>query len=184
MKLTEFFLEQLDREAASTRLALQRVPEGHNDWKPHEKSMPLGYLASLVATMTGWIVIMVRKDELDLKSPGSAKFKPLEWTSRKELLETLETAHAEAREVLRNTTDEHLMTNWRFVIGQQVVSENPRHVMITDSVFSHLAHHRGQLTVYLRLNQASVPALYGPSADEGMALPGHGTLRSSAEAVA
>ncbi len=93
-------------------------------------------------------------------------------------------AHAEAREALQNTTDEHLMTNWRFVIGEHVVSNNPRQVMIADAVFSHLAHHRGQLTVYLRLNEASVPALYGPSADEGMGLPGHETGYSSTEAVA
>ncbi len=169
MKLTDFFVAQLDREVASNRLALQRVPEGHNDWKPHDKSMPLGYLASLVATMPAWIVSMVKQDQLDLKSPGAAKFKALEWKSRSELLAALDAAHAEAREALENTTDEHLMTNWRFVIGEHVVSDNPRQMMIADAVFSHLAHHRGQLTVYLRLNEASVPALYGPSADEGMA---------------
>jgi len=169
MKLTEFFLAQLEREVSSSRAALQRVPEGHNDWKPHERSMPLGYLASLVATMPAWIVSMVKQDELDLKSPAAAKFKPLEWQKREELLAALDAAAAEAREALQNTTDEHLLTNWRFKVGEQVVSENPRHVMIADAVFSHLAHHRGQLTVYLRLNEASVPALYGPSADEGMA---------------
>jgi uncharacterized damage-inducible protein DinB len=169
MKLTDFFLAQLDREVASSRLALQRVPEGHNDWKPHEKSMPLGYLAALVATMPGWITSMVKQDELDLKSPGAAKFKPLEWRSRQELLRALDETHAEAREALQETNDEHLLTTWRFTIGEHVVSENPRHVMIADAVFSHLAHHRGQLTVYLRLNEASVPALYGPSADEGKA---------------
>ena len=167
MKLTEFFLEQLEREVASSRAALQRVPEGHNDWKPHSKSMPLGYLASLVATMPSWIVSMVKQDELDLKSPGAAKFKPLEWQKREELVSALDRASAEAREALRNTTDEHLLTTWRFKVGETVVSENPRHIMIADSVYSHLAHHRGQLTVYLRLNEASVPALYGPSADEG-----------------
>ena len=169
MKLTEFFLEQLDREAASSRLALQRVPEGHNHFKPHDKSMPLGYLASLVATMPSWIVSMVKQDEFDLKSPEAAKFKPLEWQRREQLIAALDAATAAAREAIENTTDEHLLTKWKFVVGGHVVSENPRHVMITDSVFSHLAHHRGQLTVYLRLNEASVPALYGPSADEGQA---------------
>ena len=167
MKLTEFFLAQLEREVASSRLALQRVPEGHSDWKPHSKSMPLGYLASLVATMPSWIVSMVKQDELDLKSPAAARFKPLEWNKREELVAALDAAGAEAREALQNATDEHLLTTWRFKVGEHVVSENPRHVMIADAVFSHLAHHRGQLTVYLRLNEASVPALYGPSADEG-----------------
>ncbi len=166
MKLTEFFLAQLEREAASTRLALQRVPEGHNDWKPHDKSMPLGYLASLVATMPSWVVSMVTQNEFDMRSPEAAKFKPLEWSTRAELLAALDAAVAGAREALQQTTDEHLLTPWKFVVGGHVVSENPRHVMIADSVISHLAHHRGQLTVYLRLNGASVPAIYGPSADE------------------
>jgi uncharacterized damage-inducible protein DinB len=83
------------------------------------------------------------------------------------LLTALEGSVAEAREALRNTTDDHLMTPWRFRAGNQVLDESPRHVMIAHAVFSHLAHHRGQLTVYLRLNEASVPAIYGPSADEG-----------------
>jgi uncharacterized damage-inducible protein DinB len=169
MKLTEFFLEQLDREAASSRLALQRVPEGHNDWKPHERSMPLGYLASLVATMPSWIVSMVKQDEFDLKSPEAAKFKPMEWQKREQLISALDAATAAAHDAIRSTTDDHLLTTWKFVAGGNVLSENPRHIMIADSVFSHLAHHRGQLTVYLRLNEASVPALYGPSADEGRA---------------
>lgn len=167
MKLTELLLADLEREAAGTRSALQRVPEGHNDWKPHPKSMPLGYLASLLATMPSWVAMMVKQNELDLKSPGAAKFKPLEWRTRSELVSALDAGVGAAREALQNTTDDHLLTPWRFVVGGHVASENPRHVMIADAVFSHLAHHRGQLTVYLRLNGASVPALYGPSADEG-----------------
>ena len=167
MKLTELLLAELEREAASSRLALERLPEGINDWKPHPKSMALGYLAWLVATMPSWVVMMVEQDELDFKSPAAAKFKPLEWRSRSELVAALQTGLAQARTALSNTTDEHLLTPWRFVVGGQVVDENPRHIMIADAVFSHLAHHRGQLTVYLRLNNASVPALYGPSADEG-----------------
>jgi uncharacterized damage-inducible protein DinB len=113
------------------------------------------------------VAVMVKQKELDLKSPGAAKFKPLEWRTRSELVSALDAGVAAARAALQNTTDDHLLTPWRFVVGGQVASENPRHVMIADAVFSHLAHHRGQLTVYLRLNGASVPALYGPSADEG-----------------
>jgi uncharacterized damage-inducible protein DinB len=167
MKLTNLLLAELEREAAHSRLALERLPEGRNDWKPHEKSMALGYLASLVATMPSWVVLMVKQDELDFKSPVAAKFKPLEWQTRGELLTALDNSLTAAREALSNTTDEHLMMPWRFRVGEHVVDENPRHIMIRESVFSHLAHHRGQLTVYLRLNEASVPALYGPSADEG-----------------
>lgn len=167
MRLTDLLLANLEREASSTRSALLRVPEGHNDWKPHPKSMPLGYLASLVATMLSWIVTMVKQDQLDMKSADAAKFKPLEWRKRDELVAALDAGVAEAREALQNTTDKHLLTSWKFVVGGYVASENTRHVMISDAVFSHLAHHRGQLTVYLRLSEASVPAIYGPSADEG-----------------
>ena len=129
--------------------------------------MPLGYLASLVASMPSWIGMMLNQDELDLKSPDAARFKPLDWRKRDELGAALDAGVLEAREALQNSDDEHLLTPWKFMVGGHVVSENPRHVMIADAVFSHLAHHRGQLTVYLRLNDASVPALYGPSADEG-----------------
>ncbi len=167
LRLTDFFLQELEREAAVTRRTLERVPEAQNDWKPHPKSMPLGYLAWLVATMPSWIVSMVQADEFDMKSAGAEKFKPAEWKSRDELLSAHEASLRRAREALQNTKDEHLLTPWKFVVGEHVVSENPRHVMIQDSVFNHLAHHRGQLTVYLRLHQEKVPALYGPSADEG-----------------
>jgi len=169
VKLSEFMLAQLEREVATSRLALQRVPEGHNDWKPHERSMPLGCLAALVATMPSWIISMVKQDAFDMTSPEAAKFKPLEWQKREQLIAALDAAAAGAREALQGASDDHLLTTWKLMVGGQVVNESPRHIMITDSVFSHLAHHRGQLTVYLRLNEASVPALYGPSADEGRA---------------
>ena len=169
MKLKEFLLAQLEREAASSRLALQRVPEGHNDWKPHDRSMPLGYLASLVATMPSWIISMVKQNEFDIRSEEAAKYKPLEWATRADLVAALDSAVAGAREALQQTTDEHLLTPWKFLAGGHLMNESPRHIMIADSVFSHLAHHRGQLTVYLRLNEAPVPAIYGPSADEGRA---------------
>jgi len=122
--------------------------------KPHAKSMPLGYLASLVATMLTSVAMMVDLDELDLKAPGAARFKPLEWTTRADLIAALDSGVEESRRALRSTTDEDLLKPWKFVVGSYVASENPRHIMITDAVFSHLAHHRGQLTVYLRLNEA------------------------------
>jgi uncharacterized damage-inducible protein DinB len=166
MKLTDFFLNQLEEEAAPTRRTLERVPEGRNDWKPHEKSMLLGYLSALVASMPGWIAFMINQDELDLSAPGSAKFRPQVVSSSRELVQLLDDSVAIAREALTKTTDEHLMTPWRFMAGGHVISEQPRYIMIRHAVFSHLAHHRGQLTVYLRLNDAPVPAIYGPSADE------------------
>jgi uncharacterized damage-inducible protein DinB len=166
MDLKEMFLGKLEREALATRKVIERVPEGRNSWKPHEKSMELGYLAVLVATMPGWIWFMIEKDELDLGDPGNGGLKPKVVATTAELLAALDEAVAKARKALEATTEEHLMKNWQFKIAGQVVMEAPRHVMLSDSVFSHLAHHRGQLTVYLRLNEAKVPAIYGPTADE------------------
>jgi len=167
MKMTELFLGQLEREAASTRRVLERGPEGKAEWQPHVKSMKMGYLATLVATMPGWVDMMINQDELDLRPVGGAPYKQQEFGSAGELVAALEASVAQGRAALLGTTDEHLMTPWRFMVGGKVVSENPRYIMLSDAVFHHWAHHRGQLTVYLRLNDAMVPAIYGPSADEG-----------------
>lgn len=166
MKLTELFLAELEREAISTRAALRRVPEGHNDWKPHPGSMALGHLAALVATIPSWVATMVRQDKIDLKAPESDRFKPVEWRTRKELISALDAGLDQARQALLETTDQHLMRPWKFVADGQLVNEDPRHVMIRDAVFSDLAQHRGQLTVYLRLNEASVAGIHCSSADE------------------
>ena len=166
MKLTDMFLAELEREAAGTRGVLERVPEGRNDWKPHEKSMSLGSLASLVATMPSWAAMMVTQNELDLRVSGESNFHPRDFRTSRELVEMFEAAVSKAREALANTTDEHLMTSWTLRAGSNVLNEQPRHIAIRDGVFNHLAHHRGQLTVYLRLNDARVPSVYGPSVDE------------------
>jgi len=167
MKLTELFLNQLTSEEGGTRRVLERVPEGRNDWKPHEKSMPLGYLSALLAGMPGWIAFMVNRDELDIASAEGAKFKPQIPATNRELLDAFDESLAKARRALEETTDQRLMAPWKFIVAGHVADERPRYMMIRDAVFSHLAHHRGQLTVYLRLNEALVPAIYGPSADEG-----------------
>jgi uncharacterized damage-inducible protein DinB len=166
VKLIELFLDQLKSEEGGTRRVLERVPEGRNDWKPHEKSMPLGYLAALVAGMPGWIEFIVNRSELDIASAEGAKFKPQVPATNRELLDSFEKNMAKARGTLQATTDEHLSTPWKFVVAGHVADERPRYMMIRDAVFSHWAHHRGQLTVYLRLNNALVPPVYGPSADE------------------
>jgi uncharacterized damage-inducible protein DinB len=103
---------------------------------------------------------------LDINSPGGATFRPQVVPTCNELVRMLDESVAKAREALAHTSDDHLMTTWKFVVSGHVVSEQPRYVMIRDAVFNHLAHHRGQLTVYLRLNDALVPSIYGPSADE------------------
>jgi uncharacterized damage-inducible protein DinB len=165
MELKRFFLEQLEREVVASRKAIERVPEGRSSWKPHEKSMELGKLASLVATMPGWVALMIDRDGLDLNSGGeSFRTKPAE--TRAELLAALDKAHAEGRRALEGATEEHLMKHWKLKMGEQVLSDDPRYAAIADGALAHLAHHRGQLTVYLRLLESKVPAIYGPSADE------------------
>ena len=166
MDLKSYLLARLESEAALTRKAVARVPEGRNDFKPHEKSMPLGYLAALVASMPGWITLMIERDELNLDDQTSQGFRPEVAGSSPELVAGFEAAVAGARRSLETTTNEHLLTPWAFKMGGHAVSQDARHIMIANAVFSHLAHHRGQLTVYLRLCDATVPALYGPSADE------------------
>ncbi|HEX4487473.1 MAG TPA: damage-inducible protein DinB [Terriglobales bacterium] len=167
MKLNELLSADLLREAAGTRRVLERAPEGRPDWKPHPKSMALGYLTNLVATMPSWIVKMVNQDHWDLHPAVGEPYKQPSQTTRAEWLATHDSGVAQAQQALANATDEHLLTVWKFMVAGNVVSEGPRHVMIRDGVLSHLAHHCGQLTVYLRLNSEPVPALYGPSADEG-----------------
>jgi len=166
MILKDYFLAQLDREAASTRKAIERIPEGHSDFKPHPRSMEFGYLASVVASMIGWIALIIDRDELNLDGPEGAEFRTKTLTTKSDLLASLDKAIANARRSFESTTDEHLAKPWAFKMGGNAVSQNPRSITIADAVFSHLAHHRGQLTVYLRLLEAKVPALFGPSADE------------------
>ena len=164
MKWTEFFAAQLEREAPISKRVLERVPEGRPGWKPHEKSMPLGYLSLLVAQMPGWLAMAIRQDELDLNPPGGRPAPPATDTTAR-LLAVHEDSLKQAREALGGTSDAHLATPWKLLVAGHVVMEQPRHVVIADT-FTHLAHHRGQLTVYLRLNGAAVPSVYGPSADD------------------
>lgn len=165
MRATELFLAELDREVARSRRALERVPEGKYDWKPHDKSMAFGYLAELVATMPSWIAMAIRQDELDLNPPGGSPPPRANLRTSAALVESLQKAAADARAAVQGTNDDFLMTPWKLLFGGKVVLEQPRHEVIQDT-FNHMAHHRGQMTVYLRLLGAAVPAIYGPSADE------------------
>lgn len=165
MQIHELFAAQLEREAAVSRRVLARVPAGHDDWKPHEKSMAFGYLATLVATVPSWVERMVARDELDLNPPGGASFRPPQWRTAEELAALHEGCVAGALAALRGTTDARLDGRWRLLVAGRVVDENPRHVFVADAL-THLAHHRGQLTVYLRLLGVPVPSVYGPSADD------------------
>lgn len=165
MKLTELYLAQLEREMVGSRKALERVPEGKHDWKPHPKSMAFGYLATLVATMPAWIAMAIDQDSLDLNPPGGGGYQAPTWTTNAELIATLDDSIAKAKAALAGTDDEHLQTTWKLLVAGNVVMESPRHAVVEDT-FTHLSHHRGQLTVYLRLNDLPVPSIYGPSADD------------------
>ena len=165
MKLTELLLAELDREVPRSRRVLEQVPDGKYDWKPHDRSMIFGYLADMVATIPSWIAMIVAKDELDVAPADGPTMKPEPKTTSAVLIAALDKTAADARSALRQTTDDHLLTMWKLKARGQVVQEEPRYTMIRDTI-THWAHHRGQMTVYLRLMGAKVPALYGPSADD------------------
>ena len=166
MKLTEFLVAEMDREVERSRRALEQAPEGTYDWKPHEKSMIFGYLANMVATIPMWIMMQINQNELDVApAPGESKMENKRLDTSAELIEALDKAAAGARSAFQQTTDEHLKTSWRLLAKGKVVMEAPRYEMIQDTI-NHWAHHRGQMTVYLRLMGAKVPAIYGPSADD------------------
>jgi uncharacterized damage-inducible protein DinB len=165
MKLTEFFREELDREVERSRKALEHVPDGKYQWKPHERSMIFGYLADMVATIPTWITMEINRDELDIAPTEGQGTKKVPKESSADLLKALDESAAEARDALAKTTDEHLETNWKLLARHNVVWEGSRKEMIQDTI-NHWVHHRGQMTVYLRLMGEKVPAIYGPSADD------------------
>jgi hypothetical protein len=165
MKLSEMFLAQLEPEARRCRRALDHVPDGREDWKPHAKSMPLGRLAMLVAQMLTWFPMIIHDDHLDLAPVSGPKYTPQQLTNKAERLKAFDEACEKARQALAGASDEQLAKPWKLMVAGKVVSEDPRHVVLRDT-FMHLSHHRGQLTVYIRLCEAPVPAIYGPSADE------------------
>jgi uncharacterized damage-inducible protein DinB len=160
MTFAETFLSEFDQEMASTRKAIARVPTDKGSWKPHPKSFALGHLTQLVATMPGWITNMATQTELDLaRSQGYS----LETTET--LLERFDKLVAEARSAIAKLTDSDLSVPWSLKHGDRVLLTMPRGANLR-STLNHLIHHRGQLTVYLRLVDVPVPSMYGPTADE------------------
>lgn len=159
------FLAELDREAARSRKALAELPDGQAAWQPHDRSMTLGYLAFLVANIPTWIARIVTDPSIDIApadGPGEA---PRAFETAAEYTEALDHAVSQARTALERTTEAHLQTQWQLLARGQVVLQMSRQDMISDTL-AHWVHHRGQLTVYLRLVGARVPALFGPSADD------------------
>lgn len=158
------YLAELEHEAKVAREVLSRVPADKFDWKPHEKSMSFGKLASHIAEMVGWTGPTLQHPELDF---SKMDYKPFEPKTTEELLEYFDKNLAEAADVLRNTTDEQFMESWTMRNGETVYFTMPKIAVMRSFVMNHIVHHRGQLSVYLRLNDIAVPSMYGPSADEG-----------------
>lgn len=163
-RLAMAFLAELDNEAKVTRSCLERIPADKFDWKPHEKSMTMIRLASHVAEMFGWTKTTVKQDVLDF---STMEYTPFEPKSTGELLDFFDNHIAEAKTALAETSDETFLTEWTMRNGEQVYFTMPKVAVMRTFVMNHIVHHRGQLSVYLRLNDIPVPSIYGPSADEG-----------------
>jgi uncharacterized damage-inducible protein DinB len=161
MAAPAFPLSEFDKEMASTRRLLERVPDEKGEWKPHEKSFPLGHLAQLVARMPAWFPLILDQPSLDLSQGPGYSFEP---TSV--LLEEFDAGVANARDALGRVTGDPLDTSWKLQLGDQVLSKQPKGEVARETL-RHLSHHRGQLTVYLRLLDVPIPSIYGPTADEG-----------------
>jgi uncharacterized damage-inducible protein DinB len=160
MSIGSSMLPEFDQEMATTRRLLERVPTDKGEWRPHPKSFPLGHLAQLVAGMPGWITITIDRPDLDITAGAGYSFQPTE-----ELLAQFDKNVARARESLAAVRDESFAEPWSLRMGERVLSTLPRGVVVRTHI-NHLVHHRGQLTVYLRLLDVPIPSIYGPTADE------------------
>jgi len=165
MNLIDPVLAELAHEAATTRRLLDRVPERHLAWKPHEKSMTLGRLATHIAEIPGWVGSIVDKDEFDV---GTGGYVPPTIDRVPEIVAMFDRNVAAATETLKRQSNDRLLATWQLKKKGQLVVEMPRMGMIRSLLMNHLIHHRGQLSVYLRLQNVPLPSIYGPTADEPM----------------
>lgn len=161
MSIGQSMLAEWDSEMETTRRVIARVPSDKGEWKPHPKSFPLGHLTQLVATMPGWFTRMIAHDHLDLAAGGGYSYETTET-----LLEQFDRQAKESRAALEKVSDDDMAKPWSLKMGEQVLFTMPRGAVIRQTM-NHLVHHRGQLTVYLRLIDVPVPQVYGPTADEG-----------------
>lgn len=163
MPLTDALLPEYDHEVATTRTLLERVPDDKFAWKPHDRSMSLGQLASHLATMLNWGTMTLNQTEYNL----SGEYTPPELTTRAEILAAFDKEAVTARAALAGKSDAELMAPWSLKREGTALFTMPKAAVLRSFVLNHMIHHRGQLSVYLRLNDVPVPAIYGPSADEG-----------------
>lgn len=160
MSIAETFLPEFEQEMATTRRVLERVPSDQGEWKPHSKSFSLGHLAQLVSTMPGWITQIVRGTFIDLASAQGYSYETTDT-----LLRAFERHVQEARQAMAGASDADFAVDWSLKMGDRVLMTMPRGAVVRQTI-NHLVHHRGQLTVYLRLLDVPVPSIYGPTADE------------------
>ncbi len=162
MSVADSILPEFDHEMATTRRLLERVPSDQGAWKPHPTSMPLGHLAQLIARMPGWLPAMLRDTRMDLATAPPYSFEPTPV-----LLAEFDRNVRAAHDALAASTNTDFTAPWSLVHGDKVLVTMPRG-MVVRSHIGHLVHHRGQLSVYLRLRDVPIPSIYGPSADERM----------------
>jgi uncharacterized damage-inducible protein DinB len=166
MPITDWLLPEYDAEMTTTRRLLERVPLDDPQWKPHEKSMPIGYLAFLVASLPGWTTMTLQRTELDIQPPPGKKWGDDAPRTVAGLLERFDHDVAQGRAALAAATEADFQVPWTLKMGEHELMTQPRWMVYRQSVINHLVHHRAQLGVYLRLRGVPVPSLYGPSADE------------------
>jgi len=164
MKISDTFLPEFDHEVATTRKTLERVAEDKFDWTPHPKSMTLGRLACHVAELPKFGTSAANGDAMDF---AKGDFKPVQATNRQQLLDQFDQVVKEARAAIAGMSDEEMMKSWSLQNDGKTMISMPKVAVIRTVLLNHLIHHRGQLSVYLRLTDAPVPSIYGPSADEG-----------------
>ncbi|MDM7923195.1 MAG: DinB family protein [Pyrinomonadaceae bacterium] len=157
-------IAEMEIEAATARKCLERIPADKFSWKPHEKSMEFGKLASHIAEMFGWTPPTIHQTELDF---AKMDYKPFEPATTEDLVEFFDKNVAEAIDALKNAPNEVFLENWTLRNGETTYFTMPKIAVMRTFVMNHIVHHRGQLSVYMRLNDIPVPSIYGPSADEG-----------------
>jgi len=163
MRINDLLLTEFDEEAKKTRATLERVPNGQGDFAPHPKSMPLARLAPHVAQLAGFGYMVLTTPELDF---AKTNFTPLPFESAAQLVRAFDQNAAQVRTALQNAGDDVWTQPWKLSFQGKTIFEGSRFLAYREMFLNHLVHHRAQLGVYLRLNNAPVPATYGPSADE------------------
>lgn len=163
MSLNQKLIAEFKQEAASTRKMLERVPAEHLGWKPHEKSMTLGRLAGHVAELSAWTAMTINTNELNF---ATSEYKSPVVNTTEDLLKIHDAATANAVAALESATDEKLAETWTLKNGDHIILEQPKAVVLRGMCYNHTYHHRGQLSVFLRMLDVPVPGMYGPSADD------------------